>query len=120
MADAHALPLAIACMQACDLVGLPECKITLAHVAVYLATCPKSNETYMALGNAMEDVKKTLNEPVPLNLRNAPTKLMKELGYHKGYKYSHNYSGEEAEQDYLPKKLEGKKYYEPKANPFLP
>ncbi|MBI2984677.1 MAG: replication-associated recombination protein A [Candidatus Kerfeldbacteria bacterium] len=119
MADVHALPLAVACMQACDLVGLPECAINLAHVTVYLATCPKSNETYVAYGQALTEVKKTLNEPVPLHLRNAPTKLMKELGYHQGYKYPHNYPGQEGKQDYLPKKLEGRKYYDPKANPFL-
>lgn len=120
VADSHALPLAIACMQACDLVGMPECQINLSHVAIYLATCPKSNETYTALGAAQADVEKSLNEPVPMNLRNAPTKLMKDLGYHKGYKYSHNYEGTTGEQEYLPKKLTHKKYYTPKANPFLP
>ncbi len=118
MADVHALPLAVACMQACDLVGLPECVINLSHVTVYMATCPKSNETYVAYGAAVEDVKASLNEPVPLNLRNAPTQLMKELGYHKGYKYSHDFPGAEGEQQYLPTTLSGQKYYEPKANPF--
>ncbi len=119
LADVHALPLAVAGMQACDLVGLPECRINLAHVAVYLATCPKSNETYVALGAATEDIKTTLNEPVPLNLRNAPTKLMKELGYHQGYKYSHDHDEVAGQQQYLPTKLEGRKYYHPKKNPFL-
>lgn len=119
MADAQALPLAVACMQACDLVGLPECQINLAHLAIYLATCPKSNETYLALGAAMHDVKESLNEPVPLPIRNAPTELMKELGYHKGYKYSHDFNAVEGKQDYLPKKLAGKKYYQPKRNPFI-
>ena len=118
MADAQALPLAVACIQACDLVGLPECSINLSHVTVYLATCPKSNETYVAYGNVLEDVQSTLNEPVPLNLRNAPTKLMKDLGYHQGYKYSHNYEGEAGDQEYLPKKLADKKYYQPHHNPF--
>lgn len=120
MADVHALPLAVACMQACDMIGLPECHITLSHVVVYLATCPKSNETYVAYGLAVSDVKASLNEPVPLNLRNAPTKLMKELGYHQGYKYSHDFSAVEGEQHYLPTKLADKKYYHPKKNPFVP
>ncbi len=118
MADVHALPLAVACMQACDLVGLPECTINLSHVAVYLATCPKSNETYIAYDAALADVKSSLNEPVPLNLRNAPTKLMKELGYHQGYKYSHDFSAAEGQQQYLPTKFEKKQYYQPKRNPF--
>ncbi len=120
MADVHALPLAVACMQACDLVGLPECNINLSHVTVYLATCPKSNETYVAYGAAVDDVQQSLNAPVPLNLRNAPTKLMKELGYHQGYKYSHNFQGEEADQPYLPEKISGHTYYQPKRNPFRP
>ncbi len=115
VADAQALPLAVACMQAVDLIGLPECQINLAHVAVYLATAPKSNATYVAYGKALADVKETLNEPVPLNLRNAPTELMKDLGYGRGYKYAHEYDqGSKAgEQQYLPDKLEGRKYYQP-------
>lgn len=120
MADTQALPLAVAGMQACDMIGYPECKITLSHVAVYLATCPKSNETYVALGKAMEDVKKSLNQAVPLNLRNAPTKLMKELGYHRGYKYSHDHQGSEGDQQYLPDTLKDAVYYQPKRNPFRP
>ncbi|MBI4092644.1 MAG: replication-associated recombination protein A [Candidatus Kerfeldbacteria bacterium] len=117
MADHQALPLAVACMQAVDLIGLPECQINLSHVAVYLATAPKSNATYVAYNKALEDVRETLNEPVPFNLRNAPTDLMKELGYGKGYKYSHNYKpgSREGEQQYLPDRLKGKKYYRPAA-----
>ncbi|MBI5467130.1 MAG: replication-associated recombination protein A [Candidatus Kerfeldbacteria bacterium] len=113
VADVHALPLAVACMQACDMIGLPECVINLSHVATYLATCPKSNATYVAYGRVVEDVQATLNEPVPLHLRNAPTKLMKELGYHQGYKYSHDYSAAEGKQEYLPKKLSGQRYFQP-------
>lgn len=120
MADVHALPLAVACMQACDLIGYPECAINLAHVVVYLSTCPKSNETYVAYGQAMGDVKEHLNAQVPLNLRNAPTKLMKQLGYHKGYKYSHDYEGAEGDQPYLPEVLKNKVYYTPRRNPFRP
>lgn len=113
VADVHALPLAVACMQACDMIGYPECVINLSHVATYLATCRKSNATYVAYGRVVEDVRATLNEPVPLHLRNAPTKLMKEFGYHHGYKYSHDYTAEAGAQDYLPKKLAGKTYYQP-------
>ncbi len=116
MADPHALPLAVAGMEAVDLIGMPECAINLSHVAVYLATAPKSNATYVAYGKALADVKETLNEPVPLNLRNAPTDLMKELGYGKGYKYSHDYQrgSAESEQQYLPDKLADRTYYENK------
>lgn len=114
LADPNALPLAVACFNACDQVGLPECQINLAHVAVYLALAPKNNSTYTGLINAKKDVQETLNEPVPLHLRNAVTELMKELGYGKNYKYSHNYSEEEGKQDYLPQKLAGRKYFKPK------
>jgi len=120
MADTHALPLAVACFEACDKIGMPECAINLAHVVTYLATCPKSNETYVAYGKAVADVQTGLNDPVPLNLRNAPTKLMKELGYHRGYKYSHDHEGQEGEQEYLPPKLRNSRYYIPKRNPFWP
>lgn len=120
MADSQALPLAVACFEACERIGLPECAINLAHVVVYLSTCPKSNETYTAYGAVQADVEKTLNQPVPLNLRNAPTKLMKELGYHRGYKYTHDHPGEDGQQQYLPDQLDGTIYYHPKRNPFRP
>ncbi len=113
LADPNALPLALATFQSCDVIGLPECGINLAHCAIYLALAPKNNSTYEALGRAKADVARTLNEPVPLNLRNAPTELMKELGYHKGYKYSHDYEGTAGEQDYLPEKLKGQRYFIP-------
>jgi putative ATPase len=93
---------------------LPECQINLAHVAVYLALAPKNNSTYTGLIAAKKDVQETLNEPVPLNMRNAVTDLMKNLGYGKSYKYSHDFNKEEGRQDYLPKKLMGRKYFEPK------
>lgn len=114
LADSNALPLAVACFNACDQVGLPECQINLAHVAVYLALAPKNNSAYLGLINAKKDVQETLNEPVPLPLRNAVTDLMKDLGYGKKYKYSHDFDQEEGKQDYLPKKLMGRKYFEPK------
>lgn len=112
IADPQALTLAVACFQACDMVGLPECAINLAHVTVYLATAKKSNHTYVGYGKALEDVQSTLNAPVPMNLRNAPTQLMKDLGYHQGYKYSHNYEAEDGDQQYLPDGLEGHTYYQ--------
>lgn len=113
LADVNALPLAVAAMQAVELIGMPECRITLSHVAVYLATCPKSNATYVAYEQAAADVKETLNEAVPLNLRNAPTDLMKSLGYGRGYKYSHDFQAgsPEADQQYLPDRLAGRKYF---------
>jgi putative ATPase len=116
LADAQALPLAVAVFQAVERVGLPEGRIPLGHCAAYLARAPKDNSAYVGLGRASAEVQRTLNEPVPLNLRNAPTDLMKDLDYGKGYKYSHDYeSGSaEAEQDYLPKSLQGKKFYTPK------
>lgn len=115
MADPHALPLAMAAFTACDSIGYPECAITLSHVVVYLATCPKSNETYVAYGAALEDVRSHGNDAVPLHLRNAPTKLMKDIGYHRGYKYSHD---DASAQQFLPDDLKDATYYLPKANPF--
>ena len=119
MADSQALPLAMACFDACDRIGMPECAINLAHVVVYLSTCSKSNETYTALNAVKADVQQTLNQPVPLHLRNAPTKLMKELGYHQGYQYSHDHPGNEGKQSYLPDQLAGKVWYHPQRNPFI-
>lgn len=111
MADPQALQLAIATMQACDMVGLPECKINLAHCATYLATAPKDNSSYTGLLSAEEDVKKTLNEPVPLHLRNPVTDLMKDLKYGEGYQYAHNMPDKKPTHDHLPKRLKGRKYY---------
>ncbi len=109
-ADPQALVIATACVQAVEFVGLPEAQINLAQAVVYLAKAPKSNASYMALLSAKEDVKKTLNLPVPLHLRNAPTKLMKGLGYGKDYKYPHDYSHSKVKQEYLPKELKGRIY----------
>jgi len=111
MADPQALQLAVATMQACDMVGLPECKINLAHCATYLATAAKDNSSYVGLLSAEEDVKKTLNEPVPLHLRNPVTDLMKDLKYGQGYQYAHNMPDKKPTHGHLPKRLEGKKYY---------
>ncbi|MEK6600074.1 MAG: replication-associated recombination protein A [Deltaproteobacteria bacterium] len=113
-ADPNALPLAIAVKDAVDFVGMPEGWIPLAHGATYLASAPKSNASYMAYLEALEDIKKKGALPVPLHIRNAPTVLMKKLGYGKGYKYPHNYAGSKVEQDYLPDALKGRKYYKKK------
>jgi len=117
LGDADALTLATATFKAVTIIGLPECAINLAHCAIALALAPKNNSTYEALNRAREDVQRTLNEPVPLHLRNAPTRLMKDLGYHKGYKYSHDYSGESGRQAYLPAKLSGRRYFIPREDP---
>lgn len=110
-ADPHALPLAIAAKDAVHFVGLPEGRIPLAQAVTYLATAPKSNASYKAMLAAAEDVKKYGPLPVPLHLRNAPTKLMKGLGYGKGYQYAHDYEGAAVEQQHLPDKLRERRYY---------
>jgi len=109
LANSLALPQAVAGYQACHFIGLPECNVILAQVVVYLAKCKKSNELYEAYLSAQKDVKETMDEPVPIHLRNAPTELMKNLGYGKDYKYSPKYDYKE-EQDYLPERLKGRKY----------
>ncbi len=112
-ADPQALPLAVATFQACERIGLPECQINLAHCVTYLATAPKSNASYHGLLQAKKDVAQTLNEPIPLHLRNAPTQLMKDLGYGKNYQYDHNFENHHAGQSFLPEKLRGRRYYSP-------
>lgn len=114
-ADPHALPLAIATKEAVHFVGLPEGRIPLAQAATYLATAPKSNASYKAMLAAVEDVKKHGPLPVPLHLRNAPTKLMKGLGYGKGYQYAHDYEGAAITQQHLPDALRERRYYLPKS-----
>ena len=113
----NALLLANACFDAVTKLGYPECRITLSQCAVYLASSVKSNSTYMALANAQQVVRQTGDLPVPLHIRNAPTKLMKQLGYHEGYKYAHDYVGNFVEQEFLPDALRGTKFYEPGQNP---
>lgn len=109
LANSRALEQAVAAYQACHFIGMPECNVILAQLVVYLAKCEKSNELYVAYGEAARDVRELGNLPVPLHIRNAPTKLMKDLNYGKGYKYSPDYGYKET-QEYLPDKLKGKKY----------
>ena len=109
LANSRALEQAVAAYQACHFIGLPECNVILAQAVVYLAKCEKSNELYVAYGEAARDVRELGNLGVPLHLRNAPTKLMKDLNYGKGYKYSPDYGYKES-QEYLPDKLKEKKY----------
>ena len=116
-ANPNALLLANACFEAVTKIGYPECRITLSQCAIYLANSAKSNSTYVALQQAQQAIRRTGDLPVPLHIRNAPTKLIKDLGYSDGYKYSHNYEGNFAEQEYLPEALKGSKFYEPGNNP---
>ncbi|MBE9464384.1 replication-associated recombination protein A [Dyadobacter sp. UP-52] len=115
-ANPTAMIMANACMQAVNVIGYPECRIILSQVAIYLATSPKSNASYLAIADAMEAAKNTAHLPVPLHLRNAPTKLMKQIGYGKEYKYSHDFPGNFAQQNFLPDDLKGKKFFEPGHN----
>ncbi|MCR5444222.1 MAG: replication-associated recombination protein A [Bacteroidales bacterium] len=120
-ANPNALLLANATFDAVSKIGYPECRINLSQCACYLACSAKSNATYMALENATSIIRRTGDLPVPLHIRNAPTKLMKQLGYHEGYKYAHDYNGTSlggfTEQEYLPQGLEGSKFYEPGNTP---
>jgi putative ATPase len=112
-ADPHALPLAVACFNAIDVIGMPEGRIILAQAATYLASAPKSNASYLAIEAALGDVRNKPNLPVPLHIRNAPTSLMKDLGYSSGYKYGHDFDGHFTAQQYLPDALKDKIYYRP-------
>lgn len=116
-ANPNALLLANACFDTVKKIGYPECRITLSQCCVYLATSVKSNSTYMAINNALELVRRTGDLPVPMHIRNAPTKLMKQMGYGDGYKYAHDYQGNFVDQEFLPDALRGVKFYEPGQNP---
>ena len=112
-ADPRALTLTMSAMQAFQFLGHPEGELALAQAALYLATAPKSNSIYAAYGKVQDVVRKSGSLPVPLHIRNAPTRLMKDLGYGKNYKYAHNYKDAYAPQDYLPEKLQGQILYTP-------
>lgn len=115
-ANPTALVIANNCFQAVSTIGYPEARIILSQCAVYLATSPKSNSTYMAIGKAQQIVRQTGDLPVPLHLRNAPTKLMKELGYGDDYKYAHDYQNNFVEQEFLPEEIKNTPLYEPQDN----
>ncbi len=116
LANPNALLLANACFEVVSKIGMPEGRIPLAEVTVYLASSPKSNASYMALEKALDEVKQSGNLPVPLPIRNAPTKLMEELGYSDGYKYAHDYPGHFVDMEFLPDALKGTVFYEPAQN----
>jgi putative ATPase len=115
-ANPNALLLANACFEAVDKTGYPECRIILSQTAIYLASSPKSNASYMAIEEATGLVSRTGDLPVPLHLRNAPTGLMKELGYGNDYKYAHDYEKNFIAQEFLPEKIKGSKLYDPQDN----
>lgn len=116
-ANPNALLLATSCFQAVTMIGYPEARIILSQCTTYLASSAKSNASYMAINNALSVVNKTGDLPVPMNIRNAPTKMMKEMGYNKGYEYSHDYEGNFSPQEYLPEQIKGMKLYDPGKNP---
>ncbi|RYG46313.1 replication-associated recombination protein A [bacterium] len=113
LADPHALTLCMAAQQAVHFIGMPEGALALAEAVVHLALAPKSNALYTAYKAATADVHQTRNDPVPVHLRNAPTKLMKNLGYGEGYRYAHNFEGGVVEQQNLPDRIKDRTYYEP-------
>jgi putative ATPase len=115
-ANPTALVLATNTFQAVNVIGYPEARIILAQCAVYLASSPKSNASYMAIEEALRVVNETGDLPVPLAVRNAPTKLMKNLGYSKGYQYAHNFEGNFADMEFLPDKIKGRRFYDPGKN----
>ncbi|MCB6974130.1 MULTISPECIES: replication-associated recombination protein A [Butyricimonas] len=116
LANPNALLIANTCFEVVHKIGMPEARIPLSECVIYLATSPKSNSAYLAIDAAMATVKQTGNSPVPLHLRNAPTKLMKDLNYGQDYKYPHDYPGNFVEQPYLPQELKEKKFYLPQQN----
>ena len=113
LADPHALQLAVAARDAVDFIGFPEGNLALAEIAVYMAIAPKSNALYKAYGEVQRDVEQTVADPVPLHLRNAPTSLMKGLGYGEGYQYAHNLESKVADMQCLPDNLKNRRYYHP-------
>jgi putative ATPase len=116
-ANPNALLLANTCFDAVSKIGFPESRIILSQTAIYLASSPKSNASYMAINMAQDLVRRTGDLSVPMHLRNAPTKLMKDLGYKDGYKYAHDYEGNFVELEFLPQEISGTKFYQPQNNP---
>ena len=116
LANPNAILIANTCFEVVHKIGMPEARIPLSECVIYLATSPKSNSAYLAIDAAIATVKQTGNSPVPLHLRNAPTKLMKDLNYGQDYKYPHDYPGNFVKQPYLPEELKDKKFYQPQQN----
>lgn len=116
-ANPNALLLATSCFQAVEMIGYPECRIILSQTATYLASSAKSNASYMAINKAQDLVRQTGDLPVPLHIRNAPTKLMKKMDYGKNYQYAHDFAGNFVMQEFLPDKVTGIKLYDPGKNP---
>ncbi len=117
-ADPRGIQVAVSALHAFQVTGMPEGRIILGQAATYLATAPKSNASYIAIDSAIEETRKSGALPVPLHLRNAPTRLMKEMGYHDGYRYDHDFENGFSGQECLPEKLRGKKFYIPKGNGY--
>jgi putative ATPase len=117
LANPNALLMATTTFQAIHLIGMPEARIILSQCAVYLATSAKSNSTYVAIDKALAKVRETGNLSIPLHLRNAPTKLMKDLSYGKGYQYAHNFQNNFADQEFLPAEISGEQFFTPSTNP---
>ena len=113
MADSRAGEVAVAAYQACHFIGMPECSVHLTHAVTYMALAPKSNALYVAYEEAKQDALHSLAEPVPLQIRNAPTKLMEELNYGKGYQYAHDTEEKLTNMQCLPDSLQGRRYYRP-------
>jgi putative ATPase len=116
LANPNALLIANNCFQAIHVIGMPEARIILSETSIYLASSPKSNSAYAAIDSALGEVRNSGNLPVPLHLRNAPTKLMKDLGYGKEYKYAHSYDEHFVEENYFPADLRDNKFYFPGEN----
>ena len=117
LANPNALLMATNCFQAVHMIGMPEARIILSETTIYLAASPKSNSAYAAIDEALGTVQNTGNMPVPLHLRNAPTSLMKDLGYRENYQYAHNYKDHFVTENYLPENMEKKQFYRPGENP---
>jgi putative ATPase len=118
MANPTALSVAVAAAQAIQMIGMPEARLILSHAAIMVATSPKSNSCYKAVLQALDDIEKKDTGQVPMHLRNAPFSEMEELGYGKGYKYSHDYKNNIVKQDYLPDSIKGTIYYDPSNNGY--
>jgi putative ATPase len=116
LANPNALMLATSCFQAVSVIGYPECDLVLGETAIYLACSAKSNSAYTGIRGAIDFVRQTGDLPIPLHLRNAPTALMKDLGYGANYKYAHAFEGNFAEQEFMPESISGKRFYEPGNN----